>query len=110
MNIGDTVLTQTTIIKCRLLGTIKEIIGNTYIIELHIPIKGHREVRAIHGQMQLIPKPKKKPVQNKKIKRQSSNIIEKLYLQSEPEQPNKTKRIEPASGNWLDYMKENKLD
>lgn len=120
MKIGDKVRVHTDLIKCRLLGRIDRIVGDTYYVALTFPIRGVKEVQCELYQMQRIEPKKNKPVHNKKLKSASSGIIQRLKAiadnteqrqeQTIQQQQQQHKRDIKHSNNWLDYMADNDID
>lgn len=118
MNINDEVRARTQLTRCRLIGTITDIRGETYFIRLLIPIHGVKEVQCKRQDLQLIEKTKPVQTKNKSMKTASSRIIQHLETIADLNQERTDPRISKPksaekinqSNNWLDYMKENGID
>ena len=118
MKIQDKVKARTNLMKCRLVGTITDIKGDTYYIRLLIPIKGISEVQCQREHLQRIEEKKSTPTQNKSMKTASNKIIAHLQtIANEHDerahtahQNQQKKRDISHSNNWLDYMERNDIE
>ena len=80
LKLGDRVLVKTEIMRCRILGTVRQIHDEKVLIVFDHPMKGRREVWAYRSACQ--PEKREDPIEvrNRKIKEQAKKVISGLEV------------------------------